>query len=282
MALLPLFERATRRGLSVFGIESRLVQTPFVRHHVYDGRGRGDLPPVMVLHGISSAATAFAPLLVRLRPHVRRVTAVDAPSHGFSDALKDPLSPELLEDAMRAVLDQLIDEPVILFGSSLGGGVAIRYALDRPNNVRGLFLASPAGATMTGEEIAEFLKVFDLRSRRDALALMKRLYHEMPWFGPLFASDVQRLFTREAIKSFTSRVKPNHFFSPEDLGAITMPVELLWGQSERLLPAHHLDYFKRHLPKHAIIHEPEGIGHCAHLDDPKQLADRIRRFASRT
>lgn len=281
MAILPLAERALRRALNASGLESRWVRTSIANHHLYDARGKGALPPVVVLHGISSAATPFAPVIQRLRPHVRRVIAPEAPGHGFSGEPSQPLTPESLRVTMLELLDREIDEPAIVFGNSLGGGVALNYALDRPERVRGLFLASPAGAEMSGDELARFLTAFDLGSRADARVFIDRLYHRSPWFAPLIASDIQRLFSRDVIRSFTSAVRPGHLFKPEQLAALSMPVHLVWGRSERLMPPQSLAFFRKHLPPHATIEEPEGFGHCAHLDSPAELARKIVEFARR-
>jgi pimeloyl-ACP methyl ester carboxylesterase len=53
----------------------------------------------------------------------------------------------------------------------------------------------------------------------------------------------------------------------------------LWGRSEKLLPASALRYFRTHLPKHAIIEEPEGFGHTPQLEEPARLGDRVIAFA---
>jgi pimeloyl-ACP methyl ester carboxylesterase len=57
-----------------------------------------------------------------------------------------------------------------------------------------------------------------------------------------------------------------------------MPVLLLWGQSERLMPSGALAYFRRHLPANTLVEEPPGFGHCPHFDDPSRLAARIVEF----
>jgi pimeloyl-ACP methyl ester carboxylesterase len=54
----------------------------------------------------------------------------------------------------------------------------------------------------------------------------------------------------------------------------------VWGRSERILPPSALAYFRAHLPAHVEILEPEGFGHCPHLDNPKRLARAITEFAS--
>jgi pimeloyl-ACP methyl ester carboxylesterase len=281
MALLLVAERFGRRALRASGIQSRFVETKLARQHVYDGGGGGPLPTVVVLHGISSSATPFAGVLRRLRPHVRRVVAPEAPGHGFSGQPRESMTPENLADATIELLDKELTEPAIVFGNSLGGALAFRYAIARPERVRGLFLASPAGATMAPADLEVFLRTFHLGSSADARAFMSRLYHKDPWFSPFIAGDVKRMFSREVIRSFTSSVRPEHSFTREDLAALSMPVHLLWGRSERLMPQKHLDFFKANLPPHAIVEEPEGFGHCPHIDDPKGLCDRILAFARR-
>lgn len=281
MALLPLVERAARSALNRSGLTSRVVRTQIADHHVYDARGPGSLPTVVVLHGINSAATAFAPVIQRLRPHVRRVLAPDAPGHGFSSGPFEPLTPDSLFASMRDLLDAELDEPAILFGNSLGGGVALSYALERPSQVRGVFLSSPAGAAMSEEAFQSFLRTFDMRSPAQTRAFLDRLYHRTPWFAPLFAGDIQRMFARDAILSFTSSARSQHLFQKEQLAALKMPIHLVWGRSERLLPKENLDFFKESLPPHATIDEPEGFGHCPHLDDPARLTREIVAFAQR-
>jgi pimeloyl-ACP methyl ester carboxylesterase len=260
MNLLPLVERAARHALNASGLASRWIETSVAQQHVYDARGGGDLPTVVVLHGISSAATPFGPFLRRLHPAVRRVLAPDAPAHGFSGAPRVPLTPKALFGAMVELLDQELDEPAILVGNSMGGGVALHYAMNRPERVRGIFLASPAGAPMEPDAFKRFLQRFDLQSKADARTFMNRLYHKTPWFAPLIAGDVHRLFDREPIK---------------------MPVHLVWGRSERLMPEENLLFFKKHLPANATIEEPEGFGHCPHLDAPGRLARKVLDFARR-
>src|SRR5262249_6823745 len=100
MTLVPLLERAARHALNASGLKSRWIDTRIARQHVYDTKGKGSLPTVVILHGISSAAMPFASVIQRLRPEVRRVLAPEAPGHGFSGAPRVALSPQTLSEAM--------------------------------------------------------------------------------------------------------------------------------------------------------------------------------------
>ena len=58
-----------------------------------------------------------------------------------------------------------------------------------------------------------------------------------------------------------------------------MPVLLLWGGSERLLPAETLDYYRTHLPPHAKVQVVEGFGHVPQVERPDELVSHLVRFA---
>ena len=66
------------------GYRTRRVPTSVGTLHALEARGRGALPPVVVLHGLSAAGQYYESLLERVRPHVRRVIAPDMPGHGYS------------------------------------------------------------------------------------------------------------------------------------------------------------------------------------------------------
>jgi pimeloyl-ACP methyl ester carboxylesterase len=57
-----------------------------------------------------------------------------------------------------------------------------------------------------------------------------------------------------------------------------MPILLVWGESERILPPSHLDYYRRHMPTGTRFERPAEVGHCPHVDAPITTAARIVRF----
>ncbi len=278
MVVLPILERVTRAVLVRRGVKSRHIDTPVARVHLYDAPGEGTRKPVVLLHGIGASASPFALTLARLRKTSRRVIAIDAPGHGLSSQPKTNLCPEKLFEALLHVLDQELDEPALVVGSSLGGAMALKYAQQRPERVAGLVLASPGGAPVEDPaELERFLRSFEIKSLRDAREFLERLNHEMPWYGPLLAPDLIRLFKNPAVRSILRSVRPEHFFKPEDLSSLSMPIRVLWGRSDRIIPASCLEFFKQNLPAHAVFEEPHGIGHSPHTEDPRMFLTAIRK-----
>jgi pimeloyl-ACP methyl ester carboxylesterase len=120
-----------------------------VRLRVFRG---GEGPPLLLLHGFGGAAwnyTEMAPLLAR-----RHLIVPDLPGHGGSEPLPAP-SLTAFADAVAA----LLDEPVHVFGHSMGGVVALRLAERRPELVRSLVLAAPAGISSSSRVSTVFLAV---------------------------------------------------------------------------------------------------------------------------
>jgi pimeloyl-ACP methyl ester carboxylesterase len=277
--ILPAVERAMRFALNRRGFASRELPTPTARLHAFDARGRGDLPPTVVLHGIGSAATSFWATMEHLRPHVRRIVAPDLPGHGFSGSPTERMTAGTLFDAVCAALDDVFEEPMLLVGNSLGGVLSLHYAIARPTRVLGLVLVSPAGARTTEEEFKSVVRSFQFDSVADARKMLGRIYHRMPWYMPAFAPDFRATMQRRPIRDLLEASTLEDLPATERLGALPMPVLLIWGRSERVFPQSALAYFRRHLPAHAIIEEPAGFGHCPHMDNPPRLAARIVEFA---
>jgi pimeloyl-ACP methyl ester carboxylesterase len=278
--LIPFFERLGRVALRQQGFATRWLSTSSGRVHAYDGPGRGSLPTTVFLHGIGANATPFAAVMTPLARHVRRIVAPDYPGHGFSAPVPGRLTAKALFDAMTEALDAALGaEPAILVGNSLGGAVALHYAGARPERVRGIVLLSPGGAQSSDEDWRALKSAFDLRSRADAIAFLDRVYHRRPPVTSLVAHELRESLLRPAVRDLLGSVTNEDFITPEALGGLKMPVLLLWGRSERLLPDAHLEYFTKHLPKHAVVERPEGFGHCPHVDAPRAVAERVVRFA---
>lgn len=278
---MPAAERLARFALHRRGLASRTVRARGLDLHVYDGPGRGPLPAVVLLHGLGASGASFGPVVTALRPHVRRVIVPELPGHGFSAHPPGgaAIDPDLLVDAIGDALDGLLDEPAVVLGNSLGGAVALGYALRRPARVRGLMLVSPAGARLAADEWRELVGAFDLRSTAEARAFLARVYHRPPWFLGLFAHEFPELLRRPAVRQILASATPEHSPTPDELAALAMPVLLLWGRSERLLPASALAWFRAHLPPQTVIEEPEGFGHAPQLEEPERVAARLVAFA---
>lgn len=278
--MLDHFDRMTLRFLNTLGWASRRVETSLGEVHILDVPGEGTLPPVLLFHGLSSAAADYAPLIRALRPHFRRILAPDLPGHGGSPVPSGGMEPHRLHAAIVEALDQVVREPMIVFGNSLGGIAAVRFAIARPAACRSIVLVSPGGAPQVEQELREFLSTFDLERPGAALTFIRRVWTKSPIPAAWMAWGVSQRFNRPAIREFLRQISPEHLLRAEELRALAMPVHLYWGTEEAIMPLASLHFFERHLPPGAQIARPPGVGHAPFLDRCAEVAGWIRAAAS--
>ena len=247
--------------------------------HIYDGMGRGSLPPVVLLHGIGASGTSFSELALRLLPHTKRLIIPDLVGHGFSPSPKTAVSYQDTFDATAHALEAILDEPAVVFGNSLGGANALSLSLLAPSLVRGLILSSPAGAPFSPQELAGVREAFDISTREKALAFLDRIYHRTPWYARFIAHELCRIYQSKTVVEIFDSLQAGDSINLHDLQALTQPILLIWGKDERLLPRTHLAYFRKHLPQHTLIEEPENTGHAPHLESALGVAARIVTFS---
>lgn len=103
----------------------------------------GSGPPLLMLHGFTGSADAWQMVAPPIARH-RRVIAIDLLGHGQTDAPDDParygMSPAVAD--LVAVLDQLGHDTVDLLGYSMGGRLALGFAVTHPDRVASLVLES--------------------------------------------------------------------------------------------------------------------------------------------
>lgn len=105
----------------------------------YEEHGEGR--PLVLLHGGYGAVEMFAPILPALAQR-RRVIAVDLQGHGRTADVDRPLRYESMADDVAALLRHLDLPGAEVLGYSLGGGVALRTAIQHPELVHRLVLVS--------------------------------------------------------------------------------------------------------------------------------------------
>ena len=110
------------------------------------GEEAGEGVPVVLLHGLTATRRYVVMGSRALERSGHRVVAYDARGHGASGPAPDPDAYDYddLVDDLRAVLDDRGIDRAVLAGASMGAHTAVRLALDDPDRVAGLVVATPA------------------------------------------------------------------------------------------------------------------------------------------
>ena len=137
------------------GAPSRFVQLDdgLNIHYRDEGpdNGNAKAPVIVLLHGSSSDIHTWQPWVDGLKAD-HRVVRFDQIGHGLTGPAK---SGDYVRDAFVADVDELANklglDRFVLAGSSMGGGIAMAYAMAHPEKLDGLVLVGSAGAPIRRE-----------------------------------------------------------------------------------------------------------------------------------
>ena len=271
-----LLSHAVYRAL---GFRSRLLRAGEHDAHLYDRKGQGEGPPVLLVHGMGGNAAGFLPIVRAVLRASRRVVAIELPGHGRARLSKGQRAATLRECGFAVALAlEGLGEPAVLVGSSLGGAISLYTAAAMPAQVRGVVGLNPAGAPLAGADRAAVLLAFKGGSAQAALEMNRRLYLRPPRLGWLFARDLGRHWASPPVQKFVSEMDEDlPGIDPQLLASIDKPVLILWGDSDRILPASSMDYFRQHL-RLGAVEVVEQSGHLPMVEQSARVAERIVRF----
>lgn len=94
--------------------------------------------PIVFIHGVGLRAESWNQQLPAFTERYR-CYAIDMPGHGESDLLPNPsLTLQDFADVLKTFIDNVIGEPAIIVGHSLGAMTALQTAVSYPKVVRGV------------------------------------------------------------------------------------------------------------------------------------------------
>ena len=207
----------------------------------------GEGPQTLVLiHGLGSYMPAWKHNLGPLSEHYR-VIALDLPGYGRSDKPNAPYSMRYFVAKVRGLLQQLGVERPVLVGHSMGGQIATTYALQHPDEVQGLVLASPAGLETFEDGEAKWLanavtpEFTCLASDEMIYARHVGNFHKMPEDAEFMVRDriaMKRAAEFEDYCTAVSRSVTGMLDGPvhDRLPLVRTPTLVTFGKNDNLIP----------------------------------------------
>ncbi len=256
-----------RQGLDRSGLERRLVEVPRGRVVYWTG-GLGE--PVVLLHGMGNQAGSWTKMAADIAV-LSRVVLLDLPGHGDSDPTVGPLTMDDMVVGLAALVDkESPEEPVTLMGNALGGWVALRYAVAHPQRVRRLILlnAFASSPPLDGLELVP-------EDREQALALVHAMSPRNATVPAGFVlDDLVDKITHGASPRMLRGLRPGDALSDAELASLQIPVELLWGTEDDILPLAYGQALAQRLPQ-ARLFALENCGHIPQQQCPREVLKRL-------
>ena len=198
----------------------------------YAEHGSGE--PLVLLHGGFGSGEMFGPVLSALAAH-RQVIAVDLQAHGRTADAGRPLRYETMADDVAALIGHLGLVRSDVMGVSMGGGVALRTAIQHPEAVDRLVLVSvPFRRDGWFPEIAAAMRQFT--PEHGEAMKQSRMYAAYARVAPR-PGDWPVLHAKMG-----ALLSVDYDWSAE-VARITAPTMLVYADSDSIRPAHMVEFF---------------------------------------
>ena len=248
---------------------------------------------VVLVHGIGASIEDWIFNINALAEH-HRVYALDLVGSGHTDKpsvrYSLPYLAQFVNDFMEA---QGIDR-ANLIGNSLGGFVALQFAIQFPHRLEKLVLVSSAGL---GQEVYLPFRLCSLPlvgewltrpSRKSTAQLLTDCVHDpalvtdewiergyqlstLPGAQASFLAILRAGCTLRGIREDTRRP------IADNMASITAPTLIIWGQQDRILPVGHAYVAHQGIPN-AQLHIFESCGHVPQMECAQEFNSLVLKF----
>jgi len=227
---------------------------------------------LVLVHGAGGSHLDWPAPLRRLRE--ASVYALDLPGHGRSEGMGRS-SIAAYRDFLLAFLDALGLERAVVVGHSMGGAIALDFALRYPDRLTGLILVGTgarlrvAPAILTGI-LSDFGATVDLVCDYA--------------FGPSATEQLKRLGRQRLLKTPPEVLHGDYtacdaFDVMERLEEVCRPTLVIGGTADRLTPPKYAVYLRDHIPGAGLV-LVDAAGHMVMLEKPEIVNRAISKFVA--
>lgn len=244
-------------------------------------------PTLLLIHGFSGDKdnwSFLAPYMTR----DYRIIAPDLPGFGENERNPDLAYDIAAQTArLKTFADALGLERPHIAGNSMGGWIALRYAIDYPAALASLTLLDNAG--VNGAEESELQKLaanedynpLVLAGIDDADRLVAMVVHKPPHvpsrLKPVLYADALRYRDQLDAIFWVIAIEGRDHPLNDRLGEVKVPTLILWGRHDKLLDVSCVPVLETGIAdSRSLIFEQ--VGHVPMIEDPKATADAMKGF----
>ncbi|WP_166398005.1 alpha/beta fold hydrolase [Rubrobacter marinus] len=261
---MATFRALSRAGLRLSGASERTAEVHGLPVRYFEASPKSSPAggeAIVLLHGLNDSAETWARVMPALARD-RRVLAPDLAGFGRVPVPREGMRLSALVRYLAGFLDAVGVERAVLVGNSLGGAVAIRYAVENPGRVSRLFLLDSAGL------LTEAPPELEPETREEARELVGMTFGPEVT-APRFVLDgLIRWGRNPAHRAYIHSDEPTDV--GEDLSRIEAPTTIIWGEQDRLIPPDHGAEMHAAIPNSELILLP-GVAHVPQAQAPREV-----------
>jgi pimeloyl-ACP methyl ester carboxylesterase len=255
-----------------------------------DETGQG--PPLVLLHGVGANRAVWRRVTPALAED-RHVIAPDLPGFGESAPAASGFDLDTAAEALAGPLAERAGGPFDLLGNSLGGAVAVRLAVARPDLVRRLVLSAPAGfapspralravAGALGDRAVAVRRVVGTPVVRVPAVRRALLWGAVAEPQRLSADDARIMLeaSRGSTRVGAAVSAVLRADLRADLDRLHAPVGVIWGWRDRVIPISTLRQIRASRPDVLVVTIPRAA-HVPQVERPEEFVAAVRRLLDR-
>ena len=243
-------------------------------------------PVVVMLHGFTGSKENWYPLAERLQGKYRLLVP-DLPGWGDSERKPDVDYGFVAQSARVAEFIRVLspNQPVVLLGHSMGGGIAALVAARHPRLIGRVGLLDAAGVRFKdnqfGIDVLAGANPFAVADRVTLRRYIDTVFHRnaaKPWIPwPASRGYIARRRNDAAFEqAVLERIGrgPERFLPGDEASGIDQPALLLWGRQDAVIDPSALDLYAIRMPQASKVLVDEA-GHMALMEQPDAVAAAV-------
>lgn len=231
--------------------------------------------PLIFLHGLMGSSENWKSQVDYFKDK-RRVIAVDLRGHGQSDKPRGNYSIKRFSEDLFSFVKELRIEKAVIAGYSMGGLIALRFALDHQEIVEKLILIDTGARTPLGRKLLVSASQIILRISYKAFL---KVYLSFPknYSKSQIREAKERILKtpKHVVNSCFSAVK--EFDVTSELSNILVPTLIIHGSEDKQQPLSQAKYMKEHILNSELV-VLEGVGHATIVEASEKVGKAIEKF----
>jgi abhydrolase domain-containing protein 6 len=268
----------TSLGKRLLGLRETEATVDGVRIPVWIRPGKG--APLVLVHGFGANKEGWLTLIAKLKGHA--VVALDLPGFGAASRIdRDRATAVHQAGAVKGVLDHLGVGRATLVGSSMGGGIALRFAHDFPKHTRAVVLLGSVGPVVDKSPLLEALDRGENPlipgTYAEYVAMIDFVTHKKPWIprsiATYLAADQARR-KADLAEMFAGWLAQDATAMEASLAQVEAPALVIHGDRDRVIHLSTARALASHLRHSTLLVLPD-VGHVPQLEAPGRVARAI-------